>query len=477
MSNILVRVESIYDLGLAKILLEAGNFDFVYPSSNLQDILKIQGVDKPHQVNISDLDQRVGILMKGNAVSVEKVEKAFRERLPDSILFTHTIQQDSIYAATVSKYIYKKRIAIMDLDGNNKGIVFNVDCRVGDRLIVQVKELTTDINKLPVCTTVVSMPGNYLILELGSSFVRVSKKIQGENRQRLHEIGKKLLPDGFGMIIRTSAMQFSEAELEAEITSLVQKWEQIQTETGVADESNRVISGEKVSELIIGYSSKQQLDKLIQDSNPVINDYHMFKSYSMASGFVLEFASHFNDKLDAKEVHDTLNKMIQKRDFRINNYIKAEFHYLDGTDEEVNLGTINENQEIIVSQRQIERNEMEFPSFDVKEGDTMQVCFKVGSWSMHYKFMNSNGDLLGEWLRIVGPLDIAYRGRVRAYDMGMHLFRDGDGNVTHHVDDHSRVDMLSNSVITKELDEKLASVLAAARSALQASEDRIMIEL
>ena len=123
MSNILVRVESIYDLGLAKILQDNGKFDFVSPSKNLQEILKINAVDQPHQVNISDLDQRVGIMIKGNADSVEKVEKAFRAELPDSILFTHQVQQDSIYHATVTKYIYRKKIAIIDLDGNNNGIL------------------------------------------------------------------------------------------------------------------------------------------------------------------------------------------------------------------------------------------------------------------------------------------------------------------------------------------------------------------
>jgi hypothetical protein len=477
MSNILVRIESIYDLGLAKILLDSGGFDFVYPSNNLQNMLKIQGVDQPHQVNISDLDQRVGILLKGKAEHVEKVEQAFRNQLPDSLLFTHNIQQDSVYAATVSKYIYKKRIAIVDLDGINKGIVFNIDARVGDRLIVQIKELTTDVNKLPVCTTTISIPGNYCILELGSSFVRVSKKIQGENRQKLHEMGKKVLPEGFGMIIRTSALQLEQSQLETEIKKLVEKWENINSEAGIADESNRVISGEKVSELVIGFSSKQRLDELIHAISPVVTNYHMFKSYSMASGFVLEFASNFADKLEVSEVHNTLYKMIQERDYRINNHIKAEFHYLDGTDEEVNLGNINENEGLLVSKRLVENNEMEFPSFDVNEGDTMQVCFKTGSWSMHYKFFNPKGDKIGEWLRIVGSLDMAYRGRIRAYDMGMHLFKDVEGNVTHHVDEHSREDLTTSSTITKQLDNKLASVLATARESLQSSEDRILIEL
>jgi hypothetical protein len=197
----------------------------------------------------------------------------------------------------------------------------------------------------------------------------------------------------------------------------------------------------------------------------------------MASGFVLEFASYFNKVLETTSVHDTLYKMILQRDYRINNHIKAEFHYLDGTDEEVNLGTINENQDLIVSERLIENNELDFPSFEVNEGDIMQVSFKVGSWSMHYKFMNSARKTIGQWLRIVGSIDMAYRGRIRAYDMGMHLFKDSEGKITHHVDEHSRQDLVANSIITKELDDKLASVLSAARTALQESDEQILIEL
>ncbi len=358
MNNILVRVESIYDLGLAKILLDSGEFDFVSPSKNLQEVLKIEGVETPHQVNISDLDQRVGIMIKGKADSVEKVEATFRAELPDSILFTHQVQQDSIYLATVSKYIYRKKIAIIDLDGTNNGILFNVECRVGDRLTVQVKELTTDINKLPVCSTIIAIPGNYIILELGASFVRVSKKIQGENRKRLHSIGKELLPEGFGIIIRTSAKDFSEKELGEEINQLVKVWNKIQEDSGLSDNANRVILGEKVSEMIIGYSSKEKLDQVIQSSVPIVKDYHLFKSYSMASGFVLEFASKFSNKLPVEEVHDALSNMIKERDFRINNHIKAEFHYFDGTQEEVNLGTIIENSNEIITQRVIDQNTM-----------------------------------------------------------------------------------------------------------------------
>lgn len=477
MNKILVRVESIYDLGLAKILQDSGNFDFVSPSKNLQEILKIEGVENPHQVNISDLDQRVGIMIKGKADSVEKVEATFRAELPDSILFTHQVQQDSIYLATVSKYIYRKKIAIMDLDGTNNGILFNVECRVGDRLVVQVKELTTDINKLPVCSTIIAIPGNYIILELGSSFVRVSKKIQGENRKRLHSIGKELLPEGFGIIIRTSAKDFGEKELGDEINQLLKVWNKIQEDSGLSDNANRVIIGEKVSEMIIGYSSKEKLDLIVQSSMSVVKDYHLFKSYSMASGFVLEFASNFSDKLPVDDVHDVLFNMIKERDFRINNHIKAEFHYFDGTQEEVNIGTIMENSNEIITQRVIDQNTMEFPSFDVRPIDTMKVTFQTGSWSMQYQFYTPEGDIIGQWLRIIAPLDIAYRGRIRVYDMGMHLFKDGEGNVTHHVDDRSRENLVGSDIITKKLDDKLAVVLAKATTALQSSDEQILIKL
>lgn len=477
MNNILVRVESIYDLGLAKILQDNGNFDFVSPSKNLQEILKIKAVDQPHQVNISDLDQRVGIFIKGKADSVEKVEKAFRAELPDSILFTHQVQQDSIYHATVTKYIYRKKIAIIDLDGSNNGILFNVECKVGDRLVVQVKELTTDINKLPVCSTIIAIPGNYCILELGASFVRVSKKIQGENRKRLHAIGKELLPEGFGIIIRTSAKDFVEKELREEINKLLDFWNKTQEESNNSENANRVITGEKVSEIVLGYSSKEKLDQILQTKMTIVKDYHLFKSYSMASGFVLEFASHFSDKLPVEKVHSTLYSMIKERDFRINNHIKAEFHYFDGTQEEVNIGNIIENKDEIITQRVVEHNTMDFPSFKVTPTDTMKVSFKTGSWSMHYQFYSPEGENLGQWLRIIAPLDIAYRGRVRVYDMGMHLFKDGEGNVTHHVDDRSRENLVGSGIITKELDEKLATVLVKAKDALQASSENILIIL
>ncbi len=61
-----------------------------------------------------------------------------------------------------------------------------------------------------------------------SSHVGVSRKIEDRaERERLRKVGDKIVPDGFGMILRTECEGRTEAELRADTQFLVQLWSQV----------------------------------------------------------------------------------------------------------------------------------------------------------------------------------------------------------------------------------------------------------
>lgn len=482
MSKILVRIESVFDISIGKLLADNLDVGFVSPNSRFTELMKINPVEKPHHVNISDLDHRKGIMIKGESEYVEEVENVIREKLPETILFTHDVQQDAIYIATVSKYIYKKKLAIVDIDSKNQAIVFGIETHVGDKLIIQIKELTNEADKLPVGSTQISLPGNYIILEPGSSFVRVSKKIHGDQRKDIFNLGKKILPEGFGIILRTSANNVGEEVIVEEINKLIALWNNVQEEFENNEEelSNRMVSGERSTDLIIDYNSKRILDQIRQEVEPTIVDYHTFRAYSLASGFTLDFVSQFLDRFKLEEVESQLRSMITNRDFPVLNHLRVEFLYLDGTTEETIIGDITQNDPVIVTKQVLENDIHEIPGFSAMVGDIMEVHMKPGSWTIHYRFISSEtGKLLGQWLRIITPLEITYRGKVRAFDMGMHLFKNGepDGNITHHVDEKTRLNMKDNETITEALDDKLAKVLQLSTEAIKNNQEQINIVL
>lgn len=96
----------------------------------------------------------------------------------------------------------------------------------GQELLVQiVKEPIS--SKGPRLTTEISLTGRYMVLMPFSDKVSISQKIKSpEERVRLRQLIKSILPKHFGVIIRTSAEGKRVAELNHEMKTLVRYWEE-----------------------------------------------------------------------------------------------------------------------------------------------------------------------------------------------------------------------------------------------------------
>ncbi len=95
----------------------------------------------------------------------------------------------------------------------------------GQELLVQiVKEPIS--SKGPRLTTEISLTGRYMVLMPFSDKVSISQKIKTpEEKVRLRQLIKSILPKNFGVIIRTSAEGKRVAELNNEMKTLVRYWE------------------------------------------------------------------------------------------------------------------------------------------------------------------------------------------------------------------------------------------------------------
>lgn len=96
----------------------------------------------------------------------------------------------------------------------------------GQELLVQiVKEPIS--SKGPRLTTEISLTGRYMVLLPFSDKVSISQKIKSpEEKVRLRQLIKSILPKHFGVIIRTSAEGKRVAELNHEMKTLVRYWEE-----------------------------------------------------------------------------------------------------------------------------------------------------------------------------------------------------------------------------------------------------------
>jgi ribonuclease G len=78
-------------------------------------------------------------------------------------------------------------------------------------------------------TTDISLAGRFLVLVPLAGYVAVSKKIASyKERRRLKALAKSLVPEGFGVIVRTVAEGRNAKALDTDLRLLIEKWEKVE---------------------------------------------------------------------------------------------------------------------------------------------------------------------------------------------------------------------------------------------------------
>ncbi|ARA93680.1 MAG: Rne/Rng family ribonuclease [Bacteroidetes bacterium] len=98
----------------------------------------------------------------------------------------------------------------------------------GQRILVKIiKEPIS--NKGSRVSTDISLAGRFLVLVPFARSAAVSKKISSyKERRRLRALAKSLLPDGFGVIVRTVAAGKNAKTLDTDLRLLLEKWRKIE---------------------------------------------------------------------------------------------------------------------------------------------------------------------------------------------------------------------------------------------------------
>ncbi len=107
-------------------------------------------------------------------------------------------------------------------------------------------------SKGPRLTCEVTLAGSYIVLAPFSETVSISRKIRKkEERERLSRVVESIKPEKFGIIVRTAANGRTVAELHADITAQLERWEQILGQVAQNRPPKRVLSEEgRTSQLL-----------------------------------------------------------------------------------------------------------------------------------------------------------------------------------------------------------------------------------
>lgn len=125
--------------------------------------------------------------------------------------------------------------------------------------------------KGPRLSCELSLPGRFVVITPFNNIIAVSRKIHSsEERKRLHKIIEALKPTNFGVIVRTAAEGKSTTDLQEDLISLLNTWEQIQKNLKGAVAPTRILSEE-------GKTNSILRDLLSEDFNRiVVNDRNIF---------------------------------------------------------------------------------------------------------------------------------------------------------------------------------------------------------
>lgn len=97
----------------------------------------------------------------------------------------------------------------------------------GQQVMVQVTKGPRGTKGARVSTRI-ALPGRYVVLMPEAGSVGVSRKIdERAERERLRKIGDRIIPEGFGLILRTECEGRTEAELKADVHFLQQLWAEV----------------------------------------------------------------------------------------------------------------------------------------------------------------------------------------------------------------------------------------------------------
>lgn len=144
--------------------------------------------------------------------------------------------------------------------------------KVGMPILVQVKKDSTN-KKGARISAHLSIPGRFVVIMPKENFVTISQKIDDEEeRKRLKNILKENIPDGYGAIIRTSAMSKSEEEIVEDVKQTIQTYEnikknyQIEANKGKNIKPKLIYKSEDITLRILTDLMDQELTRIVTNN-------------------------------------------------------------------------------------------------------------------------------------------------------------------------------------------------------------------
>ncbi len=148
--------------------------------------------------------------------------------------------------------------------------------RKGEEILVQITKEPVS-NKGVRVTSSVSLPGRFCVLLPFDNKIGISKKISDyKERRRLRNIARGILPQNYGLIIRTVAKDQSEDAVKDDLNNLVKTWKTIES-TAKSEEPPSIVHQDlSTTDSVIRDLLTPDISKVFVDSKKL---YKQIKNY------------------------------------------------------------------------------------------------------------------------------------------------------------------------------------------------------
>jgi hypothetical protein len=282
------KVRGIYTTALTKLLLDNG-FEIIEPSRAIKSRFGLADNFSHADMKVKDRYDLQGVRVLGAPEAVEKFRKILHDALPDVLTRKWVASIDGIYKGRIIET--SEDTVYVDIGNGIVGLLPKSDVEASEDapIIVQVERKRIGA-KQPILTTNLKIVGNCAIL-VQNSRIGVSLKIRDLNkRAELYALGKRLAPEGWGIIWReASANQPAEA-LENEVKVLAEKAKVLNEKTASAEAPSLLVEGSSFMDVEFPFFSKREMDKLRAGVAPTLDGHHFYKSCGGAVSSALEMA-------------------------------------------------------------------------------------------------------------------------------------------------------------------------------------------
>ena len=203
-------------------------------------------------INVEDHSKKILLIENGKLIEKYEEEEG-KERI-----------EDNIYLGIVENVLPGMQAAFVDIGRDKNTFIhirdiipkasnetgnknenfskYNIDnyLKSGMPIMVQVKKDSTN-KKGARISSYISISGRFCVLMPQANFITISQKIDDEKeRQRLISIMKKIIPDGYGAIVRTSAISKTREQIENDVQKLISKYEDIKQKYKLAEKAENL---------------------------------------------------------------------------------------------------------------------------------------------------------------------------------------------------------------------------------------------